>query len=44
MEYRIKEMPLEELEPKVIEGLLDHKERLGYRIPQVMLYILVLLL
>lgn len=33
MEYRIKEMPLEELEPKVIEGLLDHKERLGYRIP-----------
>lgn len=33
MEYRIKEMPLEELEPKVIEGLLDHKGRLGYRIP-----------
>lgn len=28
MQYKIKEMPLEELEPKVVEGLLEHKERL----------------
>ncbi|EHD5881205.1 GNAT family N-acetyltransferase [Listeria monocytogenes] len=34
MQYKIKEMPLEELEPKVVEGLLEHKERLGYNIPK----------
>ncbi|EAC8105879.1 GNAT family N-acetyltransferase [Listeria monocytogenes] len=34
MEYKIKEMSLEELEPRVIEGLLEHKERLGYDIPK----------
>ncbi len=34
MQYKIKEMPLEELEPKVVEGLLEHKERLGYDIPK----------
>ncbi|EAE3609200.1 GNAT family N-acetyltransferase [Listeria monocytogenes] len=34
MEYKIKEMSLEELEPCVIEGLLEHKERLGYDIPK----------
>lgn len=34
MEYKIKEMSLEELEPHVIEGLLEHKERLGYDIPK----------
>lgn len=27
-------MSLEELEPRVIEGLLEHKERLGYDIPK----------
>ncbi|EAD2562510.1 TPA: GNAT family N-acetyltransferase [Listeria monocytogenes] len=34
MEYKIKEMSLEELEPRLIEGLLEHKERLGYDIPK----------
>ncbi|ELA3157262.1 GNAT family N-acetyltransferase [Listeria monocytogenes] len=34
MEYKIKEISLEELEPRVIEGLLEHKERLGYDIPK----------
>ncbi|EAE3614298.1 GNAT family N-acetyltransferase [Listeria monocytogenes] len=34
MEYKIKEMSLEELEPRVIEGLLEHKEQLGYDIPK----------
>ncbi|HBZ6320640.1 TPA: GNAT family N-acetyltransferase [Listeria monocytogenes] len=34
MEHKIKEMSLEELEPRVIEGLLEHKERLGYDIPK----------
>ncbi|HBM3574440.1 TPA: GNAT family N-acetyltransferase [Listeria innocua] len=34
MEFSIKEMPLEELEPKVIEGLMNHKERMGYSIPK----------
>ncbi|HDT8444886.1 TPA: GNAT family N-acetyltransferase [Listeria monocytogenes] len=34
MQYKIKEMPLEELEPKVVEGFLEHKERLGYNIPK----------
>ncbi|MBC2126619.1 GNAT family N-acetyltransferase [Listeria marthii] len=34
MEYTIKEMALGELESRVIEGLLEHKERLGYDIPK----------
>ncbi|ECC1497180.1 GNAT family N-acetyltransferase [Listeria monocytogenes] len=34
MGYTIKEVSLKEIEPHVIEGLLEHKERLGYDIPK----------
>ncbi len=30
MEFQIKELPLEEVESKVVDGLLDHKSRLSY--------------
>ncbi|SNV36063.1 Uncharacterised protein [Listeria ivanovii subsp. ivanovii] len=34
MTFRIKELPLEEVESKVVEGLLNHKTRFGYSIPK----------
>ncbi|MBC2254481.1 GNAT family N-acetyltransferase [Listeria ivanovii] len=34
MAFQIKELPLEEVESKVVEGLLDHKRRLGFDIPK----------
>lgn len=34
MEFQIKELPLEEVESKVVDGLLGHKSRLGYDIPK----------
>lgn len=34
MAFQIKELPFEEVGAKVAEGLLDHKERLGYDIPK----------
>ncbi len=30
MEFQIKELPLEEVESKVVDGLLGHKSRLSY--------------